>query len=162
MRVACCVVLLPLLACTATSPPPVPAPVAATPSPSSPTQQANDQVAKKILAGIAGHEKEPAGTVFKNIQLPWLKTVPAARFVSIMNYGYSKALGVTCTHCHLDDDFASDTKRPKLAAREMAEMHRMINDKLVAMQNLNHGTQDRFINCATCHRGHIDPNESNH
>jgi hypothetical protein len=157
MRLACCVVLLPLLACTVTSPQPVHAAPAATPAPPSPTQQANDEVAKKILIAIAGHEKEPASTVFKNVQIPWLKTVPAARFLSIMNGGYSKALGVTCTHCHLEDDFASDTKRPKLAAREMAELHHMINQKLAAMQNLKHDTEDRFINCATCHRGHIDP-----
>ena len=37
-----------------------------------------------------------------------------------MNYGYSRALGVSCMHCHVEQDFASDEKRPKRAAREMA------------------------------------------
>jgi len=39
-------------------------------------------------------------------------------------------------------------------AREMAVMHRMINDQLVKMQNLE---LKRFISCSTCHRGAINP-----
>ena len=39
-----------------------------------------------------------------------------------MDVGYSRALGVSCTHCHDDQKFASDEKRPKRAAREMAGM----------------------------------------
>jgi hypothetical protein len=158
MSMKYCAALLLILGCTVASNTPPPA----AKTPPSPTQQANDQTAKKILAAIAGREKEPAETVFKNIQLPQLKTVPAAQFLSIMNYGYSKALGVTCTHCHLEDDFASDTKRPKRAAREMAVMHHKINEQLAAMENLTHETKERYINCATCHRGHIDPHDAAH
>jgi Photosynthetic reaction centre cytochrome C subunit len=72
-----------------------------------------------------------------------------------MNAGYSRALGVSCTHCHNEQDFASDEKRPKRAAREMAAMHRMINQQLAGMQNLE--PDHHVINCSTCHRGHIDP-----
>lgn len=118
-------------------------------------QETNDAFVQKILKQIAGHEQEPADKVFKNIQI--LKTTPAARLLLIMNLGYARALGVTCTHCHVEQDFSSDDKRPKRAAREMAAMHRLINDQLAKMQNLEPRPQGRFINCSTCHRGAVDP-----
>src|SRR5215831_9791521 len=123
-----------------------------------PNQEINDRFVKQLSEKIAGREKEPAEKVFKNIQIPWLKNVPAARFLTIMNLGYSRALGVACTHCHVEQDFASDEKRPKGAAREMALMHKMINDQLQKMQNLDLKPEQRFVNCSTCHRGAINPN----
>ena len=83
--------------------------------------------------------------------------MPAETFLVIMNVGYSRALGVRCTHCHVEQDFASDEKRPKRAAREMAVMHRMINGQLRQMQNLEPPPDKRSINCFSCHRGAIDP-----
>ena len=75
-----------------------------------------------------------------------------------MNTGYAKALGVTCSHCHDVGDFASDDKRPKRAAREMAGMHFGINQQLLKMENLaTQPPERRFINCMTCHRGQIKP-----
>jgi len=124
-----------------------------------PNKEINDRFVKQLSEKIAGREKEPAEKVFKNIQIPLLKTVPAARFLTIMNLGYSRALGVACTHCHVEQDFASDDKRPKGAAREMAAMHKMINDQLAKMQNLDLKPAERFINCSTCHRGSINPNQ---
>ena len=123
-------------------------------------QETNDRYVKQITARIAGREKEPASSVFKNIQLANLKDDPAERFLAIMSFGYSKALGVTCTHCHNDADFSSDEKRPKRAAREMAVMHRAINDQLSKMENIDLPTEKRFINCSTCHRGVINPRDA--
>ena len=125
----------------------------------SPTvQQTNDRFVKEISARIAGHENEPAGQVFKNVDR--LKDVSARTLLDIMNGGYAKALGVTCTHCHVESDFASDAKRPKRAAREMQVMHRGINDQLRKLQHLDIPEADRLINCATCHRGSIDPRKA--
>jgi hypothetical protein len=122
----------------------------------SPTvQETNDRFVKEISARIAGRENEPAERVFKNVQ--WLKDVPARTFLGIMDGGYSKALGVTCTHCHVETDFASDEKRPKKAAREMQVMHRSINDQLRKLQHLDIEVDKRLISCSTCHRGSIDP-----
>jgi hypothetical protein len=118
-------------------------------------QQTNDAFVEKITKQIAGHEQEPAEKVFKNVQI--MKNVPAGRLLLIMNLGYSRALGVTCTHCHVEQDFSSDDKRPKRAAREMAVMHRSINDQLAKMQNLEPNPKGHFINCSTCHRGAVDP-----
>ena len=74
-----------------------------------------------------------------------------------MDGGYSKALGVDCTHCHVETDFASDDKPPKRVAREMAAMHRRINQALGRMKELDSLPEDRFINCGTCHRGTLHP-----
>ena len=146
---------------SATPPQATPAKPQASPSAAqqaNPNQETNDRLAKQVLDKIAGHDSEPAEKVFKNIQIPWLKTVPAGRLVRIMNLGYSRALGVACTHCHNEQDFSSDDKRPKRAARDMAYMHKAINDQLQKMENLDLKPEQRFINCTTCHRGQINPN----
>jgi hypothetical protein len=123
-------------------------------------QETNDRFVREISARIAGREHEPAERVFTNVR--WLKDVPARTFLNIMNGGYSKALGVTCTHCHVAADFASDEKRAKKAAREMQVMHRSINDQLRTLQHLDIPVEERLINCATCHRGAINPRDAGH
>ena len=139
------------------------APPARTGAPSTryvnPSQEINDRYAQRVLASVGNRKKEPADQVFKNLQIEWLKNVPAENLIDIMNYGYSRALGVSCTHCHVEADFASDEKRPKRAAREMAVMHRGVNTQLRQMKNLESPAGDRNINCFTCHRGAINPNK---
>jgi photosynthetic reaction center cytochrome c subunit len=131
-------------------------PVAAPPAVREPSnQEINDAFVQQITKQIAGHEQEPAGQVFKNIQV--LKKTPAAKLLLIMNLGYSKALGVTCEHCHVKEDFSKDDKRPKRCARDMQQMHGDINQQLVKMQNLAPNPNGHFINCSTCHRGQVDP-----
>jgi hypothetical protein len=129
----------------------------ATPSQVSPNHEINDRYVQQFLGKIAGRENEPAEQVFKNIKLLGFKGVPARRLLLIMNLGFSRALGVSCTHCHNELDFASDDKRPKRAAREMAVMHRMINEQLGKIENLETKAEERAINCSTCHRGAINP-----
>ena len=121
-----------------------------------PNQEANDQIAKAVLERIAGHENDPAEQVFKNIQS--LKGMPAGRLVRVMNMGYSRALGVGCLHCHSGQDYSSDEKRQKRAAREMMAMNKMINERLRSLQNLEGKPEEKFVNCTTCHRGRVDPN----
>ncbi len=124
------------------------------------TQEFNDRLEHEIATRIVGRESEPAATVFKNIQIEWLKTIPARRLLDIMNGGYARALGVRCTHCHVESDFSSDDKRPKRAARDMAVMHRTINQTLAKMKDLESEPDERLINCATCHRGMINPHDA--
>jgi hypothetical protein len=50
-----------------------------------------------MAESIAGRENDPAGRVFKNMRIEWLKTTPARRLLDIMNGGYARALGVSCT-----------------------------------------------------------------
>ena len=119
----------------------------------------NAHSARQVADRIRGRENEPAATVFRNVRLEWMRTVPAGTFLDIMEGGYARALGVRCTHCHVEGDFASDEKRPKQAAREMAVMHYDINQKLLAMRHLRGSGDERFINCSTCHRGAVDPHD---
>lgn len=107
----------------------------------------------RLLQQIKGKENRPAGEVFKNVQL--LKTVPAGRFLRIMDAGYSRALGVGCDHCHSEDRWEADEKRAKLAAREMIVMTQEINTKLESMEHIDQSEPQ--INCTTCHRGYVKP-----
>jgi hypothetical protein len=136
---------------SAQAPRPTPASVA-TPAP-----QAFDQKAAlaKLREQIKGHEKDPAPQVFKNIQTPFLKGGPADRVLSVMETGYSRTLGVDCTHCHVPDKWESDEKSPKQVARDMGTMMAKINTELLpGIKNLN---QNAFVNCFTCHRGDLKP-----
>lgn len=108
---------------------------------------------KELLRQIAGKENRPAGEVFKNVQL--LKDVPAARFLRIMDTGYAQSLGVGCEHCHVEERWEADEKRPKRATREMMMLVRDINASLAAMQEID--TSDATVNCTTCHRGFVKP-----
>jgi hypothetical protein len=108
----------------------------------------------KIRESIKGREEEPAENVFKNIQT--FKGVPAGRIVGIMGGGFSRALGVDCTHCHTPDDWASDSKQPKVIARDMKAMADNINGELLkSMKSL--GDRQAIVNCTTCHRGEVKP-----
>jgi hypothetical protein len=113
----------------------------------------DDPEVTKLLAVIQGKEKQPAGTVFKSVKL--LADIPADRFLRIMDVGYAQSLGVMCDHCHVEDRWEADEKRPKLAAREMIVMTREINEKLGTMENID--TSDATVNCTTCHRGYVKP-----
>jgi hypothetical protein len=161
LRSAQCLLAVAVLACHRSAPVPQqvsPPAAAAVDAARDSIQRINDRMEAAVLARIAGHEREPASQVFSNITLPHLRNVPAANLVGIVNGGYAKALGVTCTHCHVAGNFASDDKRPKRAEREMAMMHFGINQQLLKMENLaTQPPQDRFINCMTCHRGAVNP-----
>jgi hypothetical protein len=103
---------------------------------------------------IAGKENLPAEQVFKNIQV--LKGIPAGRLLRIMELGYSRSLGVNCTHCHVVDQWDKDDKPTKPIAREMSKMVQTINnDLLKPIKNLK--GPNSIVNCTTCHRGQIKP-----
>ena len=109
-------------------------------------------MAMAVLASIAGKEQLPSSQVYQNVT-GQLANTPARTLLAIMNVGYARALGVRCTHCHVEGNFASDEKRPKRAAREMQVMHRAINQALANMENIQTPkTENRAINCATCRR----------
>lgn len=121
-----------------------------------PATQTFDQEAKlaELRKKIAGREQEPAEKVFKNIQ--FLKGVPAARLLAVMKIGYSRSLGVNCTHCHVVDEWEKDDKPTKQTARDMAQMVRTINNDLLKnVKNLK--SESPVINCTTCHRGQTKP-----
>ncbi|MEX1137914.1 MAG: c-type cytochrome [Bacteroidota bacterium] len=107
-----------------------------------------------ISKQIAGNEGKPAPEVFKNIKM--MKEMTAGRLLSVMNFGYSRSLGVSCTHCHVPGKWESDEKPHKQVARDMAVMVGKINgDMLTGISNLR--SSKPTINCTTCHRGQVQP-----
>jgi hypothetical protein len=106
-----------------------------------------------LLEQIHGKENRPAGEVFRNVQL--MKDVPAARFLKLMDTGFSRALGVGCDHCHVEERWEADDKRPKRAAREMIQLVNEINDHLEKMKEIDNS--DPSVTCTTCHRGYVKP-----
>jgi photosynthetic reaction center cytochrome c subunit len=147
-----------IVGCQRVPPGPAVQPAAVQPLPQAvdTVSEANARTAQSVLLRIAGREDMPAESVFKNVK--FLNRVPARTFLTIMNIGYARALGVKCSYCHVEEDFSSDEKRPKRAAREMAAMHRMINQELAKMQYISiPPTENRSINCSTCHRGTVNP-----
>lgn len=107
-----------------------------------------------LQAQIAGKEELPATEVFKNITR--YKGVSAGRLLRIMDHGFSRGLGVTCTHCHIAGEWDRDDKAAKQTAREMSRMMATINGELLKkIPNLK--STNPAVNCTTCHRGQIRP-----
>src|ERR1700687_87736 len=104
---------------------------------------------------IAGKENEPAGKVFMDIDV--MQGVTAGQLLLIMEKGYARPLGVTCTHCHVPGQWESNEKKEKEAARGMIRMNATINNDLlpkVRGLDTDHKPQ---VNCTTCHRGQVRP-----
>ena len=117
-------------------------------------KQFNDDQVAAISKQIAGKEEQPAEAVFKNIKI--FAGVPAGNLLKIMQMGYSRALGVSCAHCHVTGQWEKDDKPAKPIARDMSKMtHTIIFDLL---GNID-GLKDRkpLVNCTTCHRGQVKP-----
>ena len=103
---------------------------------------------------IAGREEQPAVDVFNNIQT--YTGVTAGRFLRIMEFGFTVALGVDCTHCHKPGTWDSDEKPTKQIARDMTAMLNAINNEyLKKIPNLR--STNPQVNCTTCHRGQKRP-----
>ena len=109
---------------------------------------------QELTKQIAGQENKPAEEVFKNIQL--LKGMPAGRLLRVMEMGYARSLGVTCTHCHSAGQWDKEDKPAKQIAREMAALTRTLNSELLKkIKGLKSETPT--VNCTTCHRGQTKP-----
>ena len=113
-----------------------------------------EQALAQLRAEISGKENQPAEQVFKNIQI--LKGMPAARLLAVMQAGYSKSLGVNCTHCHVAGQWESEDKPTKQITRDMSAMAKAINTEyLTKIKNLKN--PNPVVNCTTCHRGQVKP-----
>lgn len=116
-----------------------------------------DSMAARALRFIAGKEQQPAESVYRNIKV--FKTMPAGRLIRVMNDGFGRSLGVTCTHCHVPGRWASDDKPQKQIARDMIAMVNQINSQILPkIPNLK--GPEPSVSCATCHRGMVKPAKS--
>lgn len=113
----------------------------------------NARYVAALKAQIAGKEKTPAKEVFKNLKL--FGELPAERLLGVMENGFAKSLGVSCSHCHNPQAWDSDEKDAKQIAREMSGLARSIREQLKGIEKL--GSRNPTVNCTTCHRGNTKP-----
>jgi len=124
------------------------------PTPAAAAAFSQEETLARLRGLIAGREEEPAEEVFDSIEV--LEGVPAGRLLRIMELGYSRSLGVTCTHCHDPKNFASDEKAEKWTARGMARLVARLNGELLPAIVESEGGEPT-VNCTTCHRGEKKP-----
>jgi hypothetical protein len=112
-------------------------------------------------AARGGQRGGPPAEPPKNLQV-MPKDTPREEVIMRMR-AITQALGVQCGYCHIFEgagnpanDFASDTKQPKLTARVMMRMTGEINTKLAAELS-KPADQLTRVGCATCHRGSAIP-----
>jgi hypothetical protein len=104
----------------------------------------------------AGGQRAGGPPPASNLQiLP--KDMPREQLIATMQ-AISQSLGVACVYCHVQEgrggrnDFASDEKQTKKAARGMLVLARDINAKLPEAVGKSADATTR-VGCATCHRG---------
>ncbi|MFL5311952.1 MAG: photosynthetic reaction center cytochrome c subunit family protein [Myxococcales bacterium] len=88
----------------------------------------------------------PARRTFKNVRA--LAGISSERFMAAMQ-SMKANVGLECRECHVQDDFPSDEKKPKLRAREMMRMTARINLDLFGGEPV--------VTCFTCHLGKAVP-----
>jgi hypothetical protein len=62
---------------------------------------------------------------------------------------FSAGLGVQCSYCHVEGNFASDANPKKERARQML--------RLVQKINADFPDGKLHVSCYTCHRGEVEP-----
>ena len=110
---------------------------------------------EQVMHDIAGRESQPAGQVFKNVQV--LKNITAGELVAKMDKEYGEALGWNCTNCHRlapQGNWASDTSNNKVRARFMQQMQNDINTNQLPKLFPKDTPK---VGCASCHRGYNEP-----
>jgi hypothetical protein len=85
-----------------------------------------------------------------------LKLLDAKGDISFDMQMFNEALGVQCTYCHAEGDFAADTNPKKEMARKMIAMVRLIDTSFPSSAGIfPEGYHE--VDCITCHRGSVKP-----
>jgi Photosynthetic reaction centre cytochrome C subunit len=110
----------------------------------------------EVMLLIKDKKEMNSDSVFKNIKtFTGKQKLSAKHMMWVMNY-WGEALGVSCTHCHNPENWASDEKQTKQIAREMFQMRVTINNDILKKINGLQSKEAR-INCSTCHQGKVIP-----
>jgi len=117
------------------------------------------------VAPAAAHAQQPGGPPekFENLKV-FPKDIPRDSLLGIMR-GFTAALGVNCTYCHVTEPApagapgprerlrpASDDKETKKTARFMIRMADSLNRVVLAALPERH-SPTITVSCATCHHG---------
>jgi len=112
----------------------------------------------EVFQSIKGKEKWPADSVFKNIKVNRGKNkLSAEHLLWMMNYGWSKELGITCSYCHVLGKWESDSLPTKEIARGMYLMRQQINGEILPMITGKDYFNNPKVTCITCHHGEPIP-----
>jgi hypothetical protein len=65
--------------------------------------------------------------------------------------GFTEALGVKCTFCHILEEYEKDDQEHKLVARKMIKLMQTMRKN--QKEFFKDGTPETKISCWTCHRG---------
>jgi hypothetical protein len=103
------------------------------------------EMPKELAKLTPAQLSEPAEKVFKDVRE--LKGMETRQFALIMGW-FSRELGVECTHCHEEGDFAADQKK-KTRAREMLQMTGYVG--------AGYYNNNSPVGCGTCHLGKAVP-----
>jgi hypothetical protein len=106
------------------------------------------------LLPICAQEKQDAAKTQSAAPAPAptnLKVLKASNDAQIRQVmqTFTAALGVQCTYCHVQGNYASDENAKKETARRMIHMTQMINGQFPDGKLL--------VSCYTCHRGEAQP-----
>src|SRR5260370_4177372 len=85
-----------------------------------------------------------------------LKLLDAKTDIPFVMRNFNEALGVECTYCHVQGDFAADTNPNKEMARKMIVMGRLIDTSFQSSAGV---FPDGYheVDCITCHQGNAKP-----
>jgi len=112
----------------------------------------------EVFQIIKGKEKWPADSVFKNLKVMKGKNnLSAEHLLWMMNYGWSKELGITCSYCHVPGKWESDSLPTKDIARGMYNMRQQINREILPKITGKDYFKNPKVTCITCHRGEPVP-----
>jgi hypothetical protein len=112
-----------------------------------------------VLSGALAAQEVPRA---KPVNLQVLPKDSSSASVGKLMKRFEKELGVTCSHCHVENpqtqklDYASDDKPEKQTARVMIAMLDDINNKYLAQL----GGDRRYavpVTCGSCHQGQSSP-----
>jgi hypothetical protein len=112
----------------------------------------------EVFQSIKGKEKWPADSVFKNLKImKGNNNLSAEHLLWMMNYGWSKELGITCSYCHVPGKWESDSLPTKEIARGMYNMRQQINGEILPGITGKDYFKNPKVTCITCHRGEAIP-----
>lgn len=105
-----------------------------------------------ILLPLCAQEPQKEAPKKREIPAPTnlklLKVATGAEVGQIMRT-FTAGLGVQCTYCHVQGNFASDENPKKEIARHMIQMAQKINAEFPDGK--------LHVSCYTCHRGEAEP-----
>jgi hypothetical protein len=110
-----------------------------------------------LLVSVSLLAQQPADRAAAPAPAPKnLKLLAPNSDIRFIMRNFADALGVKCSYCHVEGDFASDTNPKKEMARKMIAMVRLIDTSFPSSAGaFPEGYHE--VDCSTCHRGSVKP-----